>query len=175
VWDLDEVLRLELPAMGLQVVPVPLEKAARAFEEGRLDGYVAVPTAALAFQWSAQSHYVSDLRFGFLRGCLLVSNRAYDQLPLEAQQSLRAANAKLLMRLEDLGRAQDDALLGRLFDKQGVKKTQVSSGFRSEFYELARNARDKLGAQLVPPALLQRVMAMLADYRAEHRSEDASR
>ena len=175
VWDLDEVLRLELPAMGMQAVPVPLEQAARAFEEGRLDGYVAVPSAALAFQWSAQSRYTSDLRIGFLRGCLLVSNRAYDQLPLETQLALRTANAKLLVRLEDTGRAQDDALLGGLFDKQGVKQVQVSNGFRSEFYEAARNARDKLGADLVPPALLQRVMAMLADYRAEHRNEDGAR
>jgi hypothetical protein len=45
----------------------------------------------------------------------------------------------------------------------------VTPAFRAEFFEAARVAREKLGDQLVPRALLQKVMSMLADYRAEHR------
>ena len=34
----------------------------RAYDDERIDGFIAVPSAALAFQWSAQARYVTDLR-----------------------------------------------------------------------------------------------------------------
>jgi TRAP-type transport system periplasmic protein len=175
VWDLDEVLRIEAEAMGIRPVALPLHGAARGFDEGKLDAYFAVPTAALAFQWAAQMHYATDLRAGFLRGCILLSNRAFDALPVDAQQAVRSAGAKLIARLEDLGRRQDDDLMGGLFERQGLKPVPVTPQFRAEFFEAARKAREKLGDKLVPPALLQRVLGMLADYRAEHRSSEGDK
>jgi TRAP-type C4-dicarboxylate transport system substrate-binding protein len=172
-WDLDSVFRLALPAMGLNIVPVPLAQAARAYDEQRIDGFVAVPTAALAFQWSAQARYVTDLRFSFLRGCMLISNRAFDELPIASQEALRSAFAKLVARLSDLERTQDEALLGGLFEKQGVKSVPASSAFRSEVFEAAQGVRERLGDRLVPHALLQRVLALLADFRAEHSGSSA--
>jgi TRAP-type transport system periplasmic protein len=168
-WDLDPVLGAELPLLGIPAVPVPLETARAAYDAGKLDGFLAVPAAALAFQWSSQVRYVSDLRVGFLRGCLLIANRALDQLSVHDQQVLRTSNAKLAARLEDLGRSQDEALLGGLFAKQGTRTVPVTPAFRAEFFEAARVAREKLGEALVPRALLQKVLSMLADYRAEHR------
>jgi TRAP-type transport system periplasmic protein len=168
-WDLDPVMAAELPLLGIPAVPVALENAHAAYDAGKLDGFVAVPAAALAFQWSSQVRYVSDLRIGFLRGCLLIANRALDQLSVQDQQILRSSNAKLAARLEDVGRSQDEALLGGLFAKQGTRSVAVSPAFRAEFFEAARVAREKLGETLVPKALLQKVLSMLADYRAEHR------
>jgi TRAP-type C4-dicarboxylate transport system substrate-binding protein len=170
VWDLDPVVPQQLAAMGLSTVPGPLEEARATYESGRSDGFFAVPTAALAFQWSSQVRYMTDLRTGFLRGCILVANRAHDALSLHDQQVVRSLSAKLMARLEDLGRSQDEALLGGLFAKQGLKTIVPAAAFRSEFFEAARMARTELGEKLVPKELLQKVMGMLADYRAEHRN-----
>lgn len=168
VWDLDDVMRTEMPSLGVTISPTPVESAARAFDEGKLNAFIAVPTAALAFQWSTQTRYVSDLRLGFLRGCVLVSTRVFDQLSVAEQQMVRASMAKLVAQLEDIGRRQDEALIGGLFERQGVRVVRATESFRAEFFEAARQAREKLGAKLVEPALLQKVMSMLADYRAEH-------
>jgi TRAP-type C4-dicarboxylate transport system substrate-binding protein len=170
VWDLDPVVPQQLNSMGLRTEPVSLEGARTAYEGGRTDGFLAVPTAALAFQWSSQVRYITDLRMNFLRGCILVASRAHDALSLPDQQAMRAHSAKLMARLEDLGRSQDEALLGGLFEKQGIKTIVPSAAFRSEFFEAARVARTQLGEQLVPKELLQKVLGMLADYRAEHRN-----
>ncbi len=45
----------------------------------------------------------------------------------------------------------------------------MSDQFRAEFFDAARSMRERMGDKLVPLALLQRVLGMLADYRAEHR------
>ena len=144
--------RWSCTAMGLEHGAAAARgRGARVRRAAGIDGFFAVPSAALAFQWSAQTRYIADLRLGFLRGCILVANRAYDELPIETQQALRSASAKLLARIEELGRSQDEALLGGLFDKQGVKPVQVVERRSArEFFERrarrARTARRQAGA-----------------------------
>jgi hypothetical protein len=55
-----------------------------------------------------------------------------------------------------------------LFEKQGLRPMPPSEAFRSEFFESARAARERTAVRLIPRALLDRVLHLLADYRAEH-------
>ena len=168
VWDLDEVTRLQLPALGVPVVPTPVADAAHAYDDGRVDGFLAVPAAALAFQWSAQARYVSDLSTGFVSACVLLSNRAYDALPPETRSVLRASTAKLQARVADLGHQQDAALLGGLFARQGMTALKATDSFRNEYAQAAMKARETLGEQLGPKAAITRALALLASFRREH-------
>ena len=169
VWDLDETLIVQVKKLGLHAVPLPVDQAARAYEEGRIDGFIAIPTAALAFQWSAQSRWFTDVRFAFLPGCLAIANRVFDGLSVADQRSVREAIAKLRVRFEDLGRTQDEALLGGLFARQGVKPAALSPTVLSEFFDVAREARHSIPSGLVSAELLREVQSWLADYRVEHR------
>jgi TRAP-type C4-dicarboxylate transport system substrate-binding protein len=158
---------LQLRAMGVQVLAQPLTEAARSFDEGKIDGFVATPSAALVFQWSGRAGYFSDLHIGFQPACLLVANSAIDQLPLEQQKILRAAGSRLVALFDSFGRAQDQQLLGELFEHQGVKRVPVDANLRGEFFESARGARAVLDEKLVQTAPVRRMMDLLADYRAE--------
>jgi TRAP-type C4-dicarboxylate transport system substrate-binding protein len=169
IWDLDEMLRAQVGPLGLRTLPLPINEAARAFDEQRIDGFVSVPTATLAFQWSAQARYVIDLRFTFRSGCQILSNRAYDELPIAARLALHDASGKLARRVEELGVRQDAELLGGVFARQGLKTLPVSETLRAEFFEAARVAREQAGNQLVPHPLLEKVLSWLADYRALHQ------
>jgi TRAP-type transport system periplasmic protein len=165
VWDRDDVLITELRGLGVQVVALPVEDAAAAFDERRVDGFIAPPSAALAFQWSARSRYVTDLRLDYFAGCMVVADRAFDPLPSAAQEIIRAAAVKAGVRFSEVSAAQDAALLGGLFARQGVKPVVVTPSFTAEFRELAVGARDRLDNRLVPKALLTRILGILADYR----------
>jgi TRAP-type C4-dicarboxylate transport system substrate-binding protein len=167
-WDLDEPIRAQLLAMGIPAVGTPVEEAGRAFEDKRTDGFLAVPTAALAFQWSAETKYLSQLRLGFLPGCMVVTNHVWDQLTNEERTIVTAAAAKAQAQLEELGRTQDAELLGSLFARQGVKQTTVTASFASEFFEAARAARMSLRDKLIPGELIDRVTGWLAVMRAEN-------
>jgi TRAP-type C4-dicarboxylate transport system substrate-binding protein len=167
-WNLDETANMFAREMGMAVVARNLEEGAPSFDRGELEGFVAIPPAALAFQWTTRARYVTDLKIGYLWGCLVFANRAFDKLPLEQQQIIRAASIKLGLRWDDFGAAQDAALLGPLAKQQGLMVTQPSEAFRAELFQVASDVRNRIGATLVPPALLDRVMRLLADYRAEH-------
>jgi TRAP-type C4-dicarboxylate transport system substrate-binding protein len=128
---------------------------------------MSVPTGALAFQWSAQARYMTDLHLSYLSACVLVSNRFFDELPYGARQQLRAGVARLQARWEQLAREIDRQLLEGLFEKQGIRSVPVSEAFRAEFLEATRAAREQ-NKQLVPEALIGRVLGLLADFRARH-------
>jgi TRAP-type C4-dicarboxylate transport system substrate-binding protein len=169
VWDLDEVWQRELPAMGIHVLPLPVESAGAAYEDGRSDGFFGITTAALAFQWSTRARYFAELRMGYLMGCLVVSHESFDPLPTADQQAIRGAAAKLMREMENMGQQQESQLLGGLFERQGMHRVPVSDAFRSEFFQLAHDARDRLEGELTTSELLGEVSGWLADFRAQHR------
>ena len=179
-WDLDDLWVKELPAMGVRAVALPIAAAATAYDAGQIDGFIAIPTAGLAFRWSAQAKYFTELSAAILPGCLVVSQRAFDQLGVEQQQIVQGASAKFMVRFGDLGHAQDEALLTTLFDRQGMQRVPLSAEFLAEFRGSARRAREETVNEMlhkggVDPALLSRVLSWLADLRGDETSERTSR
>jgi TRAP-type transport system periplasmic protein len=166
-WSADEPGIAMSHEMGLSVVATDLDAAGKAYDDKRVDGFIAIPTAALAFQWSAQARYITDLRPGYLTGCIAVAHRALDRLTPEQQKMFRNLFAKYDALFQEMGRRQDEALLGGLFQKQGLKPIVPPELFRSEFFESARAARERAATRFVSQATLDRVLKMLADYRAE--------
>jgi TRAP-type C4-dicarboxylate transport system substrate-binding protein len=164
LWNLDEVFISGLRSVGLTLIPTPLEEAARAYDEKRHDGFISSPVAALAFQWSVQARYMIELPTGFLPACLLVTSRAFDALSSDAQKIIREAGATFQQRMEDVGREQEEALMGGLFAKQGLKAVPVSAAFREEWEAAARAARAR--ETLVAPELRQKVEGWLKEFRA---------
>jgi TRAP-type C4-dicarboxylate transport system substrate-binding protein len=142
-----------------------VDDALHAYEDGRIDGFMAPPSVALAFQWTATTRYVTDLRLDYLTGCLVIAERAFDPLPRSARDVLRAAVGKFVVRFSGINVDQDALLLGGLFARQGVKTVPVDPSFATEFYERARATREKLDEHLVPHGLLARVLGYLADLR----------
>jgi len=167
-WDLHEMAIAMGKEMGLSIVPAPLEEAARAYADGRVDAFIAIPTAALAFQWFSQVKYLTKLPVDYLSGCLLITTSSLDALTEPQRRLVREASAKLMLRIEELGRRQDEQLLGGVFEKQGLVSVPVSAAFRAEFFEAARTARGRIDESIVDPKLIKRVLKILADYRAEH-------
>jgi TRAP-type C4-dicarboxylate transport system substrate-binding protein len=172
VWDLDDIWIAELPRFGLKTVALPVEQAGAAYDRGEIDGFVGIPTAALAYQWSTRAKYFTRLQLGFLPACLVLSTAAFDALPLEAQNGLRGAGAKLGARFDEINRAQEEQLVNGLFERQGLRSvplgTPQGQRFRAEFFEESQRLQANLPEPLIPRELISRVKVLLADFRAEH-------
>jgi TRAP-type C4-dicarboxylate transport system substrate-binding protein len=141
-WDLDEGQRLMLEAMGFNLHVAPIADAGRAFADKKHDGFISIPGAMLAYQWSSQARWAMPVELNFLIGCLLVSNRSYDRLSLDEQKSVKLAAAKLHARVEDQIRRQDEALLGGLFQHQGLKRIDLDDRFKKDLKQAAARARE---------------------------------
>jgi len=169
-WNLDDFWVKELPAMGIRSVALPIEDAAAAYDGHETDGFVSIPTAALAYRWSAQVKYFSELTAAFLPGCMVISQRAFDQLTVDQRNVLTNASGKFVQRFADLGQSQDALLLNGLFEKQGLKRVPVSAQFLAEFRQAADRVREQLVGKMltehqVDAALLTQVLGWLSELR----------
>lgn len=167
-WELDEVAVQVERLMGMSPMPLPLRAGAKAFDRGEVDAFYAIPSAALAFQWYVQVGYLLPLAGDYLTGCVVVKTSALDRLDVADRRVVEQAAAYMVVRIEELGRRQDAALLGGVFQKHGLETVPVSKKLRAEFFAAARRARSQLDEKLVSKALLTEALRMLADYRAEH-------
>lgn len=163
-YDLDEVERSQLALMGVKLVPLPIEEAGRAYDEGRVDGFLSVPAAAVAFRYGVKARYFTDLHSMFLPGCLVVSRPTFESLDADAQRALKEAGDRLAERFNRLGRQQEDEILSRAFPREGLRAVPMSAEFRREYLDAARAASARLG--LVPLPLVREVNAILLEARA---------
>src|ERR1051325_11363856 len=106
--------------MGLNLMPAPIDNASTLYSEGKIDGFLAMPSAMLAFQWSAQAHHMTEVGSNYLVACLTFSDKSISKLPLPQQQIMRSATAKLAVRLEVVGAEMDEKLMNGLFGRAGV-------------------------------------------------------
>jgi len=164
-WDLDETGTAMWREMGFQPIALPVENASRAYDKGELDGFVGIPTAALAFQWFHRARYYLPLDSAYLAGCLLVAAKSYEKLGDQHKRALREAAEHLAGRISELNAREDERLTGELFVKQGVQPVALAPAVRNEFFALARAAREKLGEKLAPARLVRRVLDLLAEHR----------
>ncbi len=167
VWSEDDVAQRSLKRLGVSVVAADVADAAGLYAQGKTDGFVSIPLGGLGFQWSAQARYFTELPVGILPGCLVVAQRAFDALGIDQQAVVRSAGAKMLVHFEESGRLQDAALLGGLFDQQGMKRVPVSPVLHDQFFVEARRDREAVAAEVGSPELLNEVLGWLADYRAQ--------
>jgi TRAP-type C4-dicarboxylate transport system substrate-binding protein len=166
VWSLDPIWQAMLPAIGIGMLATPLEAAGSAYAAGQIDGFFAVPSAALAFEWSTQARYFATLDAAMLPGCVVVANGAFDPLSNEQKQALTAAAAKFIQRFNTMSAQLDEQLVETLFAKQGLTRVPVAPQFRGAFFRAAQAARARLGDQLLATPLYAEVERMLDDYRA---------
>jgi TRAP-type C4-dicarboxylate transport system substrate-binding protein len=173
VYDLDEVEKEQLALMGANVVPLPLDQAADAYDHGRVDGFFSIPWAAVAYRYGVKARYFTDLDSMFLPACMIVSRPVFDRLGGEAQRALINAGAEVEARFARLGRQQHDELLDRVFPREGLQAAPMSAEFRREYLAAARAASARLGPRLVPLPLVRRVNGILEAARA--RAKETAR
>jgi TRAP-type transport system periplasmic protein len=166
IWNFP-IARDAALAMGFSLVPAELDQATALARAGKIDGFLALPAASLAFQWSIEAPYLVELRQNVLFACVLMSPRVYHSLTPEQQRQLQTTTAQLRERVNDVGRSMETGLLEGGFAHQGVKRMPVSESMRAEFFAAARAARERM-TQHWSPELVREVQEKLADYRAEH-------
>jgi TRAP-type C4-dicarboxylate transport system substrate-binding protein len=170
VWDGLPILRATMPLIGAQTVVSPIEHLTMLYRRGMVDGFIAVPAATLAWQWSTLAEHFTDLNIGILPACLVLSNSAMDPLHIDQQQVIRAAAAKLRVRWNEVNASLEEALIDGLFQKQGLGKETVSAEFRADFSAAARAAMEGLNEELIPAALIAKTKALLVRYRVVRRA-----
>jgi TRAP-type C4-dicarboxylate transport system substrate-binding protein len=164
-WEVEPAPIALSRAEGLNIVPGPLNEMLHAYEDGQVDGFIAIPSTMLAFQMLPKVHYVQDWPHGYLIGCFIIAQRAFDRMSFAQQQTVRADAVKGILRVDDVGRDTDVRLLGGLFQKQGIVVAATPPDLKRDLLLAMHDAPKRVGEAAISEAIVRRLRELLVEHR----------
>lgn len=151
--------------MGFQPFPVPYTERLAALANNMVNSYLTVPILAAGFQWFGATPYMLDLRVGPAPGAVLMSERAYRQLPADIRDDMiaraREVAAGLNEDILELERTAIDTMVD--FGLNVVEPTEREVDLWVA--ELEASYDVTLGL-IFDEALYRRIEGMLREFRA---------
>lgn len=155
---------------SLGYTPVPLETGDifPAIQTGMINAVPATPYFALASQIYASAPHMLALNWAPIVGALVITKKAWDDMPPAVQDAVRAAGAGAGAQIRSKARQEvDDAV--EAMKKRGLTVHQPSPEQMKEWNDLATRLYPKIRGKMVPADTFDEVFALLKAYRAGKR------
>jgi TRAP-type C4-dicarboxylate transport system substrate-binding protein len=165
MWEGDPVAEASFKALGINPVPLSITDVLTSLQTKMIDGVYSPPLAAIALQWFTRVKYMFDLPLTNAAGAVIISKKAYAELPADLQKVLLDNGRKYMRKLTELSRTDNEAALVTL-KKNGIVFTQPSGPDEIRAYgEIGRAARKMMAGKLYTADLLARMESALEEFR----------
>lgn len=155
---------------GFTVVPLTVSDIMTSLQGGMIDGMITSPLLAASNQWFAIASNMAGLRLSPLWGALVVSEKAWGEIPAALRPALEKSARGIVGSLgPDLARADARAL--EVMKGYGLKINEVGARERDEWTEVVRRGFE----MLIGTAFDRAAYDLALGYKAEFRAAKASR
>ena len=175
VWvpEGDPISFVAMESLGLSPVVLPVTDVLTGLQTGLLDVAAASPVGALVLQWHTKVRYMTDVPVSYSMGVLAIERRAYERLPEEHRAIFEDVVTRTVARLDAAAR-EDNHRAREVLERYGVEIVTVDPANVEELRERIAEIYPRLEARAdVDADLLRRMLGLLEEYRAEHRSREA--
>ena len=151
--------------------PVVLDpdKILLSLRNGMIDA-VPVPASFANYgQIAGQAPYMLDMKWAPVTGALIASKRAWDALDAPTRDWIRASCDKAGPGIRQSARAEDDAAIKAMQEKQGLKVTTLSPEAEAEWRAVIQKEYPGLRGKVVPVDTFDRVSKAVQEYRARNK------
>ena len=148
--------------------PVVLEPD-KIFSSLSTDMINAIPIPAFlgnALQIGSLTHHMLDLKWVPVVGAMVVTKNAWDKLTPETQQALKADGEKTGIEIRQNSRAEDNAAITAMKEKQKLVVQDVSAASHEEWSRELSKTYSRVRGAVVPADLFDEVVAILKAHRA---------
>jgi TRAP-type C4-dicarboxylate transport system substrate-binding protein len=159
-----ELLQL-LRAYYTPVVLDP-DKILLALRNGMIDALPVPASFANYSQVASQAPYMLDLKWAPVTGALIMSKRAWDGLEAPTRDWLRSTSDKAGPGIRQSARAEDDAAVKAMQDKQGLKVTSLTPEAEAEWRAAIAREYPSIRGKVVPADTFDKVSKAVQEYRA---------
>lgn len=149
--------------------PVALEadKIFTALTTGLIDGVALPPFLANFTQVATVAKHMLDLKFVPVTGAMLISHAAWMKIPEAARAKLSEIAEETGKQVRQNSRAEDDAAIDAMRQKQGLVVTSVTPEIEGEWRRVIGEVYPKIRGPIVPTPLFDEVQSILKAYRAQ--------
>ena len=166
VDNTDTDMSMVFKALGFNVVPAGINEITVSLQSGLADTFYAPPVAAAAFQWFALAPNMLDFRLTPVLGGLVLSERAWQRIPAEYHEELRASMERMASDFyAESVRLNDEALA--VMEQYGLHHVPVSVEEEREWTEvMTAGHRLMVGdGKIIPSEVYDDFLSMLEDAR----------
>jgi TRAP-type C4-dicarboxylate transport system substrate-binding protein len=164
VWDVDPLANAAFASFGINPIPLSIENVATSLDSGMIDTFYISPVAAIALQWYRKAKFVVNFPVVDGAGAIVIAKETFDKMPKEYQVILETLSAQYLRGLSVKTRKANDQAMETL-KKKGIEIVEPTEADVKEFMEVGIKASDSLAGKLYSKKLLDKVRALLDDYR----------
>ena len=165
MWEGDPVAEATFKAFGISPIPLSIADVNTSLQTNLINGVYVSPLACIAVQWHTRVKYMLDLPLADSNGAILLSKKKFNKLSDSEKEIVKRLSRKYFDKLTDMSR-KDNAESLELLKETGITFTSIKEKSKIEgFYKSGEHARRDLVGKLYDQEFLQRVDAMLADFR----------
>ena len=152
---------------GITPIPLSISDVLAGLQTGLIDTVAAPVVGVLALQWHSQLKYILDLPFMYVYAPMVLAQRPFARLAAADQATVRRLLGAAV-RAADAGNRADHDAVWEVLQRQGLSLLRPTAVEAAEWQRLGdAAAREWVADGVVSRALYDRVVALLAEYRAQ--------
>lgn len=151
--------------------PVVLDpdKILLALRNGMIDALPVPASFANYSQVATQAPWMLDMKWAPVTGALILSRRAWDALDAPARDWIRACCDRAGPGIRQSARAEDDAAVKAMQEKQGLKVTTLTPEADAEWRAVIAKEYPSIRGRIVPADTFDRVGRAVQEFRARNQ------
>jgi len=168
VWipEGDTVDFAALRALGVAPVVMPPTDVMTGLQTDLLDSVTAPPVGALVLQWHTKLKYITDVPIAYVYAALLIDGRAFGRLTPADQAVVREVMEGIYRKFDQNGVTDNEAALQALLDS-GLQWVETDARELNQWRDIVAGSNRRLADEgTFDVALLERMLALIAEYRA---------
>ena len=151
--------------MGYQPIPVPYADRLAALASGMVNAYLTVPILAAGFQWFGATPNMLDVAVGPAPGAVLMSDRAYRQLPADVRDEMIAVARRVAAGLDrDILALEAEAVAAMV--AHGLNVVQLNDDELEAWIEELEASYDVTLGLVFDELLYRDIQELLSAYRS---------
>jgi TRAP-type C4-dicarboxylate transport system substrate-binding protein len=171
LWEGDPLAGALLTEIGVSPVPLNITDVLTSLQTGIVNTVYVTPYACLSLQWFTRLQTMTNLRLTHSIGAVVLSAAAFDRLTPGQQAIVTRIADETFARLNEATRRQNAESIAAVSEAR-IEVIEPTASTREAFDAVGRRVWQSLAGRLYEPALLERLLAALAEARGE---QEASR
>ncbi|MEE9163084.1 MAG: TRAP transporter substrate-binding protein DctP [Candidatus Neomarinimicrobiota bacterium] len=151
-------------AAGFEAVSLSAVDVLPGLQTGLIDAVQTSPLTMASFQWFGAARHMTNLPWAALTGGLIVTDKAWEQVPSELRPQLLAAVQKRALRIKNEIR-HSDAEAVRVMREHGLAVVDITPEEEAQWEHLVREHGRSLRGTLVDTAMFDWVQTLKGELR----------
>lgn len=171
----DEVANALCETLGISPISLSITDVMTSLSTRLIDAASAPPVAAVAFRWYTRFDYMGEYPLGNVVSAMVITKKEWDRISPANQDRIEETSRAFFLKAEEVIREKNRKSID-LLKKAGIEVVRLDEKEYHDFIQTtSEQTREALVGKLFSRELLDRTIALLADYREAHPDSGVER